>query len=478
MDSRLYSDYLPAMIWLRKDEADRHREKSCPSPFPKFDRSVALPGKPYQQLALDDLAIFAENKSHKILSEKHSPVVETKISANTLAELFLPAEKKSYENTKTYPHTANVPVQRHLHPAQALPQTAKPIYALPACLVAGLQSSPKFQISPAGSKSLGPRSQILGAPPRPPKEIHKSATSQSGTPNPNERANLATANVRTGRSRSSAQTYDPVQFAQVPSHYDFHRQANKQGLQTQNSFMPELPPIRVVSALRFSGIFPNLATKSLTPKEIPESSRLGPHPRQEISENAGQGNWRSGPLHLGADLVSSEQQSGPQCCSTKQFDPVGIAQIPSHHNFNTQITNQELQKNKSFTLEIPPLRPVSSFRFSGIFPSSAENFEESSHSAQTNAHPPTGLHKMKAKRVDFPSFLGAGNDAAPSDLDTLPSQRSRLEAMSNTSCGGGLHRSIRRQKGYENLRMASTTHTLPPLPIVSPLAYPDFSLDL
>jgi hypothetical protein len=481
-NSNLCDAYLPAKMWLRNDDIGRFRDKSRPSPFPKFNYSVAVPGKSYQQFARDDLAIFASSKRNKITLEEHSPPMERKSFVCIIDELFLPSEKESHENTKISPYTAGRPVQRHLNPSQRLPRTAKPINALPACLVAGPQSSSAFHTSPAGSKGLDQRPQTLGAPSRLSKEIYNSVISQDETSNShNEGANLTPSIVRTGRRRSSAQTFDRVQFAQIPSHYGLHRQSDNQDIQTHTYLSPELPPVRVVSALRFSGIFPALATSSLASDGIPQSSRIGTHPRKDDHKNVEIRSKNAGALDDGVDLKSSGSQKGKQCCSTKSFDPVHFAQIPSHHGFSKQNTDQDLQEKKYLPPEIPPLRPVSSFRLSVIFPSSSSpsgSLDEISHSTQAVAHSPRRTSKIRAPRAEFPSSPNGSNDMAPSDLDTLPSQRSHLGVMPNISSHDAFHKQIRRQKGYENLRIASTSYTIPPLPASSPLSFPDFSSDM
>jgi hypothetical protein len=480
-NSNLCDAYLPAIMWLRNDDIGRLGDESRPSPFPKFDYSVAVPGKSYQQFARDDLAIFASSKRNKITLEEHSPPMERESSGGIIDELFLPFEEESHENTKTSPYTAGRPVQRHLNPSQRLPRTAKPINALPACLVAGLQSSSAFYSSPAGSKGLDQRPQTLGAPSRPPKEIYYSVTSQDETSNShNEGANLTPSIVRTGRRRSSAQAFDRVQFAQIPSHYGLHRQADNYDIQAHTYLSPELPPVRVVSALRFSGIFPALATGSLAPDGIPRSSRIGTHPRKDVHRNVEIRSKNAGALDDGADLKFSGSQKGKQCCSTESFDPVHFAQIPSHHGFSKQNTDQGLQENKYLQPEIPPLRPVSSFRLSVIFPSSSPSgsLDEISHSTQALAHSPRRASKIRAPRAEFPNSPDGSNDMALSDLDTLPSQRIRRGAMPNISSHDAFHKRIRRRKGYENLRIASTPYTIPPLPVSSPLSFPDFSSDM
>jgi hypothetical protein len=482
-NSNLCDAYLPAMMWLRNDDIDRPRDESRPSPFPKFDYSVAVPGKSYQQFARDDFTIFANSKRNKITLEEHSPPMERKSSGGIFDELFLPYEKESHENTKISPYTARRPVQKHLNPSQRLPRTAKPINALPSCLVAGLQSSSAFHTSPAVSKGLDQRQQTLGALSRPSKDIYNSVTSRDGTSNShNEGANLTPSILRIGRRHGSAQAFDRVQFAQIPSHRGLHRQADNHDIQTHTYISPELPPVRVVSALRFSGIFPSLATGSLAPDGIRQSSRIGTHPGKDDYKNVEIRSKNASALDEGADLKSSGSQKGKQCCSTENFDPVHFAQIPSYHGFSKQNTDQGTQENMYLPPEIPPLRPVSSFRLSVIFPSSSSllsgSLDEISRSAQAVAHFPRRTSKIRAPRAEFPSSSDGSNDMAPSDLDTLPSQRFSLGAMPNISSHDAFHKQIRRRKGYEDLRIASTSYTIPPLPVSSPLSFPDFSSDM
>jgi hypothetical protein len=474
MNSNLHDAYLPAMKWLRRDDADRFRDESRPIPFPKFDSSVAVSGKSKRQLVCGDLAIFGESTHQKTLPDEHSSKRETKSSVNNLDELFLPRRKKGNDRAKVYPHTARRPIQRYLNPAQRLPRTARHINALPACLIAGLQPSGTFQ-APKAVTSLDQRPQNLQAPPRPPKENYSAVVSQGGISRADKRAHLVPAKPQTGRRRSSALIFDPVRFAQVPSHYEIRRKADKQELQSQTSLPRELPPLRVVSALRFSVLFPDLAPRSSTPGETPQFSRIGPNPRNGINENPEQGKHNSGPRNIWAKSASSEEQKDQYCCSAEKFDPVQFAQTPSHPNFSTQSPNQELQKNKALSPFIPPLRPVSSFRLSDILSSATENLDSISHSPERGFHPPTRTPKIEASRIDFANSFDGSCDTAPSDLDTLPFQRARVQTRSNKPSCEVIHRSIRRQKGHENLRMVSTMHTLPPLPVMSHHAFPDFS---
>ncbi len=475
MNSSLYDAYLPAMMWLQNHEADEPRKNSLLPSFPKFDSCVAVPGKSYQQLARDDLSIFAECKSYKPISEEHSSPKVRKSSGKTCDELFLPSETKSQGNTKAPLHSAGQFVQRHMHLAQRLPKTGKPINALPACLVAGLQPPRTFWSSPAGSKSRDQRPDAFGAPACFPKKIQKTAESQGGTSSLDaERANLTPPKLHAGRRRSSVQTFDSVQFAQVPSDYDLRRQADNQDLQVHISSSSRIPPLRVVSPLRLPGIFPASPVCSLTPEVIPRSSRVGLPQRKDIPKIVELRRENSGYLDEGADRTLPERHTGQRRCSTKKVHPVRFAQIHSHYNFGKHKASQELQANKSLSPEIPPLRPVSAFRISGIFPTSLGSSDAPSGSLRaSDIHPPKRVPKVEAFTAEFPSSLDGSNDVAPLDRETRPSP-----GRSNVSSHDTFPRRIRRRKGYENLRMASKSHTIPPLPVTSPLAFPDFSFDM
>jgi hypothetical protein len=146
-----------------------------------------------------------------------------------------------------------------------------------------------------------------------------------------------------------------------------------------------------------------------------------------------------------------------------------MAEIPSHHDFCRQDTNQHLQANKSLSPEIPPLRAVSLFRYSGIFPACPGGLDTVSHSLQAAGHHPKNTPNIEILRAELSNSLDGSNDIAPSKVQTRASSgRSHTRATSNTPFHDALHKRIRRQKGYENLRMASTSHTIPPLPILSP----------
>jgi hypothetical protein len=180
-----------------------------------------------------------------------------------------------------------------------------------------------------------------------------------------------------------------------------------------------------------------------------------------------------------ADLTSSRRQKWQQRDSTEKFDQVQFTQIPSHHDFCRQDTNQDLQANKSLSPEIPPLRAISPFRFSGIFPSSPGNLDAISHSLQTAGHPPKKTPMIEISRAELPNSLDGSKDVAPSKVQTHASSgRSHTRATSNIPSHDAFHKWIRRRKSYENLRMASTSHTIPPLPVLSPLAFPDFSFEM
>jgi hypothetical protein len=476
----LYDTYLPAMLWLRNDEADRLRDEFLLSSFPKFDNNVAVSGTSYQQLARHDLSLLAECKSHRKMPVERSLTLERMSSRDTHDELFLPPEEKSHGNTKTPSHLAGPPAYRHLHPAQRLPRTEEHINGLPACLVAGLHPSRTFQTSPAGSKSLDQIPQTLRAALRPPKEIHKSVTSQGATSNPHDgRANLSPSKTQKGRQRGSAQTFDPVQLAQIPFHYDFRKQAENQDLQACTSLSSEIPPLRVVSPFRFSGIFPASPAGSRSPDEIPQSLRAGLHSQKDIHKTVGLRSENFGFLAEVADLTSSRRQKSQQRDSTEKFDPVQSSKIPSHRDFRRQDTNQDLQANKSSSPEIPPLRTVSPFWFFGIFPTSSGNLDEISNSLQATGHPPKKILKFEISGAEFPNSLDGSNDVTPSKVQTHASSgRSHTRATSNIPSHDAFHKRIRRRKGYENLRMASTSHTIPSLPILSPLAFPDLSVDM
>lgn len=476
----LYDTYLPAMMWLRNDEADRLRDESLPTSLPQFDHTVAAPGLSHQQLASDDLSLLAEYKSHGYKSEERSLALEKKSPGDTYDELFLPSEKKSHGNTKTSSHPAGRLANRHLHPAQRLPRTAKRIDGLPASLVAGLHPSRTFQTSPAGSKSLDQKPQTLGAVLRPQKEIHKCVTSQGGTAKlHNKRAKLTPSKTQGGRQRSQGQTFDPVQFAQIPSDYDFRRQADNKDLQVRTYLSSELPPLRVVSPFRYSGIFSVSSSGSRIPDETPLSLRAGLHPQKEIHKNAELRSETFGSPDEVADLTSSRRQKIQQRDPTEKFDPVQFTQIPSHYNICRQHTNQDPQANKSLSPEIPPLRAVSPFRFSSIFPTSQGNLDAISHSLQAAGHPAKKTPNIELSRAELSSSLDGSNDVAPSKVQTHASSgRSHTRAISHIPFHDAFPKRIRRQKGYENLRMVSTVHTIPPPAALSPLSFPDFSIDM
>src|SRR5271156_2592151 len=126
----LYDTYLPAMLWLQNDEADRIRDASLLSSFPKFDHRVAVPRTSCQRLARYDLSLLAECKSYRNMSEKCSLPLERMSFRDAHDGLFLPPEKKSHSNTKTSSRSTGPPAHRHLRPAQRLPRTEKHINGL------------------------------------------------------------------------------------------------------------------------------------------------------------------------------------------------------------------------------------------------------------------------------------------------------------------------------------------------------------
>jgi hypothetical protein len=467
----LYDTYMPAMLSLQNGKADRLRDKSFLSSFLESDYSIAAPGASYQQLSQDDLSLFAECKSHSKISEERSLSAARKSSQDTYDELFLPSEKESHGNTKTSPQSAGRPASKHLNPAQRLPRTEKLINELPASLVAGLhpsRASQTSQTSPAGSKSRDQVPRTLGTGLRSPKEIRKGVNSQGEPSRPSknydERAGKTPSKTQRGRQRSSAQTFDPVKFAQIPSHYDFRRQADNQDLQACTSLSSEIPPLRAVSPFRFSGIFPAFPAGSRSPDEILQSLRAGLHSQKEIHKTVELQSETFGFLEEVAD-------------STQNFDAVKFTQIPAHHDFCRQDTNQDLQANKSLPLEIPPLRAVSPFRFSGIFLAPQGSLDSISH-VQADVHPIQKASMIEASRDEFLRSLDGSNDVAPSKVQTHTSSgNAYTRATSNISSHDAFHKRIRRRKGYENLRMASTSHTIPLL-VLSPLAFADFSLDM
>jgi hypothetical protein len=473
------------MLWLRNDEADRLRSESVSpatwplSPFPKFDNSIVVPGRSYEQLARDDLFLLAGHKNRRKMSDENFLPLERERQGNTCDELFLPPERKSHSKRKTSQHLAGRLAYGHLNPAQRLPRTRKRIYGLPACLISGPHPSRTFQTSPAGSKSLDQVPQSLGGRLRPPKEIHKTETLQGGTSDLQYgRANLTPSKPQKGRQRSSAQTFGPVQFAQVPSHHDFCRRADNQDLQACTPLSSEIPPLRVLSPLRFSGIFPAPPASSSSPEEIPQSLRVGLHPQKEIHTTVKLQSKMSSSFDEGADLKSSKRQKCQRCLAEK-FDPVQFAPFPSYHDFCGQNNNQDLQANKFLSPKIPPLRAVSPFRFSGIFPASPGSLGATSHSLQTGLHPPKKTPKIRASRAECLRSLDGSNDVTLHRVQTHASSgRSQPGLTSNIPSHDAFHKRIRRRKSYENLRMASTSHTILLLPVLSPLVFPDFSFDM
>jgi len=466
----LYDTYLPVMLWLQNDEADGLQDKSLLSSFPESDYGIVAPGASYQQLSQDDLSLLAECKSHKKISEECSLSIARKSPQDTYDELFLPSEK-SHGDTKTSPQSASRPTSRNLNPAQRLPRTEKFINGLPASLVAGLHPSRTFQTSPAGSKSRDQVPRTLGTGLRSPKEIRKGVTSQ-GEPSKyhEELADQTPSKTQRGRQRSSAQT-DPVKFAQVPSHYDFRRQADNQDLQACTSLSSEIPPLRAVSPFRFSGIFPAFPSGSRSSDEIPQSLRTRLHSQKEIHKTVELQSETFGLLEEVADLTSSMRQKGQQRDSTQNFDAVKFTEIPSHHDFCRQDTNQDLQANMFPSPQIPPLRAISPFWFSGIFRAPQGSLDSFSH-LQTGVHPIPKARKIEASREEYLGSLDGSNDVAPFKVQTHTcSGKPHTSATSNMSSHEAFHKRIRRRKGYENLRMASTSHTIPPLPVLSPLAF-------
>lgn len=191
----LYNTYLPAMKWLRNDEINRPRgrlsSKVQPrSPSPPLDDDVSAHGA-HMQIARD--------------------------------ELFLPPERKNPGKEMVTPLCTGWPVYGDtLHTAQRLPRAAKFIDALPACLIAGLDSLRSQRTSLAGHRSPDQKPRPLRA--ERPKEIHKSMTPRNGTSDvSSEDVDWTRSKEQRGRQEGSSQKFDPVSFSQIPSHYDLRR---------------------------------------------------------------------------------------------------------------------------------------------------------------------------------------------------------------------------------------------------------------